>query len=170
MDVKNAIGSRFSVRKFKNIPVEHEKLNQILEAARLTPSAVNFQPWHFIVVQQPENLKKIYEIYPREWIKSAPLVFVACSDPSKAWIRNSDGKNSADIDIAIAVDHIILQATELGLGTCWVCNFKVNVCSELFEIPAPLEPVVLIPLGYPDIDPPVKKRKPLEKIVHWEKF
>lgn len=170
MDVKNAIERRFSVRKFKTISVEAEKLREILEAARLAPSAVNFQPWHFIVVQQPDNIKKIYEIYPREWIKSAPVVIIACSDPSKAWVRSSDGKNSADIDITIAVDHIMLQATELGLGTCWVCNFNVNKCSAIFEIPAPLEPMVLIPIGYPDMDPPLKRRKALEKIVHWEKF
>ena len=170
MNVKNAIENRFSVRKFKNTPVEPEKLSQILEAARLAPSAVNNQPWHFIVVYKPENLKKIYEVYPREWIKSASVVIIACSDPSKAWTRSADGKNSADIDIAIAADHIILQATELDLGTCWICNFNVNRCSELFEIPAPIEPAVLIPLGYPDIDPPVKKRKPLEAIIHWEKF
>jgi nitroreductase len=170
MEVRNAIKNRFSVRKFKNVPVEQEKLRLILNAARLAPSAVNFQPWHFIVIQKPENLDKIYKIYPREWIKSAAAVIIACSDPSRSWKRNSDGKNSADIDIAIAVDHIILQATELELGTCWVCNFNVNMCSELFEIPEHLEPVVLIPMGYPDIEPPVKKRKPMEEIVHWEKF
>ena len=170
MNVKNAIEGRFSVRKFKNIPVEHEKLNQILEAARLAPSAVNYQPWHFIVVQQPKNINNIYKVYPREWIKTAPAVIIACSDQTRSWKRSSDGKDSADIDIAIAVDHITLQATELELGTCWVCNFNVMKCAELFNIPAHLEPAVLIPLGYPDINPPVKKRKALEEIVHWEKF
>ena len=141
-----------------------------MEAAHLAPSAVNYQPWHFIVIQQPENLKRVYDIYPREWIKSAPLVIIACSEPSKAWTRNSDGKNSSDIDIAIAVDHLILQSTNLDLGTCWVCNFNINLCSEIFGIPSHIEPVVLIPVGYPDIDPPAKKRKPLEEIVHWESF
>lgn len=170
MDVKNVIERRFSVRKFKNIAIEEEKLPQILEAARLAPSAVNFQPWHFIVVQQPENIEKIYEVYPREWIKSAPVVIIACSDPTRSWKRGSDGKDYADIDIAIAVDHIILQATELGLGTCWVCNFNPAKCAELFNIPKQLEPAVLIPLGYPDIAPPLKKRKTLDEIVHWEKF
>lgn len=170
MDVNNAIKNRFSVRKFKNIPVEQEKLHQILEAARLAPSAVNFQPWHFIVVQKRENLNNIFKIYPREWIKLAPTVIIACSDKSSSWKRSFDGKDSADIDIAIAVDHITLQATELELGTCWVCNFNTAMCSELFDIPKHLEPVVLIPLGYPDIAPPVKKRKPMVEIVHWEKF
>lgn len=114
MDVKNAIENRFSVRKFKNRPVENEKLSQILEAARLAPSAVNFQPCHFIVVRSPESSKKIYDVYPREWIKTAPVTIIACSDSTISWKRSYDGKDSSDIDIAIAVAHITLQATELG--------------------------------------------------------
>ncbi|QGY47127.1 nitroreductase [Maribellus comscasis] len=170
MEFQNLIKNRFSVRSFKNTAIEPAKINMILEAGRLAPSAVNFQPWHFIVVQQTENLKKIKAIYPREWITSAPVLIIACSDHSKSWKRRLDGKDSADIDISIAVDHMTLQAVEIGLGTCWVCNFDAKKCSELFNIPEHIEPVVILPLGYPDISAPEKKRKPLEEITHWETF
>ena len=170
MNFQELIKGRFSVRNFKNTPVEAEKLNMILDAGRLAPSAVNFQPWHFIVIQQTENLKKIKEIYPREWITTAPVVIVACSDHSASWKRRSDGKDFADVDIAIAVDHMILQATDIGLGTCWVCNFDSKKCSEMFQIPEHIEPVVILPLGYPDVSAPLKKRKSMEEITHWETF
>jgi nitroreductase len=170
MEIHQLIKKRFSVRNFKNKPVEAEKINQVLDAGRLAPSAVNFQPWHFIVVRQPENLGKMKEIYPREWITTAPVVIIACSDHSKSWKRKSDGKDSADIDISIAVDHMTLQAAETGLGTCWVCNFDAKKCSELFNIPDFIEPVVIVPLGYPDVSVPEKKRKSLEEITHWETF
>ena len=170
MKLNQIIQQRFSLRNFQNKPVEDEKLLLILEAGRLAPSAVNFQPWYFIVVQQPGNLKKLHSVYHRDWIKSAPVIIIACADHSQSWKRSSDGKDSADIDLAIAVDHITLQATELGLGTCWVCNFDANLCSDLFKLPSQIEPVVLLPIGYPDVEPPEKKRKSLEEIVRWEEF
>ena len=170
MKFQNLIKSRFSVRKFKNTSVEKEKINLVLDAGRLAPSAVNFQPWHFIVIREPENLKKIKEIYPREWITTAPVVIIASSDHSKSWKRKSDGKDFADVDISIAVDHMTLQAAEIGLGTCWVCNFDVKKCSDLFRIPEHIEPTVVLPLGYPDITAPEKKRMSLQEITHWESF
>jgi nitroreductase len=170
MRLNQLISERFSVRNYKKKPVEREKLLLVLEAARQAPSAVNYQPWHFIVVEKPENLDKIKMVYSREWISTAPVVIIACSDRTQSWKRKTDGKDSADIDISIAVDHMTLQATELELGTCWVCNFDAKLCSELFQIPDHIEPVVLLPLGYPDTEMPVKKRKQLEEIVHWEVF
>lgn len=162
--------SRFSVRKYKSTPVEEEKLLKILEAGQAAPSAVNFQPWYFIVVDEKSTLEEIHAAYPREWIKQAPLIIVACSDHSQSWKRALDNKDSADIDIAIAVDHMTLMATELGLGTCWVCNFDVKNCSKILGLPDHIEPVVLLPLGYPDIETPIKKRKPLQEIAHRNKF
>ncbi|MDD4107418.1 MAG: nitroreductase family protein [Prolixibacteraceae bacterium] len=171
MEFKKLITQRFSVRKYKDIPVEEEKILQITDAGRMAPSAVNFQPWHFIVFREPANLEKLYSVYQREWIKNAPVIILACADHNQSWKRNIDGKDSADIDIAIAVDHITLQATELGLGTCWVCNFNVQKCAEIFKLPRHIEPVVMIPLGYPDEEMPAeKKRKPIDKIIHWESF
>lgn len=170
MQFNQLIRNRFSVRKYKKTEVEKDKLIQILDAGRLAPSAVNFQPWHFIVVKEPANIEKVHSVYRREWFKSAPVIIIVCSDRLQSWKRGNDGKDSSDIDVAIAVDHMTLQATELGLGTCWVCNFDAKTCSELFRLPQHVEPVVLLPLGYPDEPVKEKNRKPLEEIVHWEKF
>jgi len=171
MRFSQLITRRYSVRNYKSTPVESQKLEQVLEAARLAPSAVNFQPWHFIVVTQPENLAKIHPTYHREWFRTAPVVIIACADHSLSWKRNIDGKDSAEIDVAIAVDHITLQAADLGLGTCWVCNFDTQRCAEALKLPGHIEPVAMIPLGYPAEEKnPVKKRKLLEEIIHREKF
>ena len=170
MDFLKLANSRYSVRKYKSIQVEEEKLLKVLEAGRVAPSAVNFQPWHFIVVDDKNILDELYSAYNRSWIKEAPVIIVACSNHSKSWKRGTDGKDSADIDISIAVDHMTLQATELGLGTCWVCNFDVKKCSNLLNIPDHIEPVVLLPLGYPVSEVPAKKRKSLNEIVHRNKF
>ncbi len=170
MDFKELINKRFSVRKYKSKAIGKEKLMEVLNAGRLAPSAVNFQPWHFIVVQHPQNLEKVHSVYKREWIRSAPAIVIVCSDHQQSWKRGNDSKDFADVDIAIAVDHMTLQASELGLGTCWVCNFDAKRCSEIFELPSHIEPVVLLPLGYPDEDVKEKKRKPLDETVHWEKF
>lgn len=171
MNFNQLINLRHSVRKYKSNPVEREKLLQILEAARLAPSAVNYQPWHFIVVSEPENLAKLHHCYHREWFRQTPVAIVACADHSRSWKRGSDGKNSADLDVAIAVTHITLQAAELGLGTCWICNFDVPQCSKIFDLPEHIEPIAIIPVGYPENENiPAKKRKTLEEIIHYEAF
>lgn len=136
----------------------------------MAPSAVNFQPWHFIVVTEEEGLMKVRETYNRSWFAEAPVYILACTDHSQSWKRKSDDKDFGDVDIAIAVDHLILKATELGIGTCWVCNFDAGKARDLFCLPEHVEPMVLIPLGYSTAPMPVKKRKDLSEIVHWEKF
>ncbi|RIJ47637.1 nitroreductase [Maribellus luteus] len=169
MTLPDIIKKRFSVRKFKGQPVEKQKLIQILEAGRMAPSAVNYQPWHFIVVEQ-EKLAELCTTYSAQWLQQAPLAIVICSDHSQSWKRGSDGKDSADIDAAIAIDHMTLMATFLGLGTCWVCNFNANRCSEILKLPRNIEPVALLPFGYPDISAPNKQRKSLDEIVHYNEF
>ncbi len=170
MDFLKLARARFSVRKYKNTPLEEEKLEKILEAARWAPSAVNFQPWHFIVINEKNRLEELHKVYKRDWLKEAPVIIVICSDHSQSWKRSSDGKDSADMDIAIAVDHITLMATQLGLGTCWVCNFNVDACSDILHLPKHLEPMVLLPLGYPNVDMPEKKRKPVSEIVSLNEY
>ena len=170
MQFNELISQRFSVRKYKDKPVEEEKLLKVLDAGRTAPSAVNFQPWHFVVFREPDTLAKIQEVYHREWINNAPVIIVDCADHSQSWKRGSDGKDSSDIDIAIAVDHMTLQATELGLGTCWVCNFDAQKCAKVLKLPREIDPLVMLPLGYPNEPVKAKKRKALNDIVHWEKF
>ena len=171
MDLRTIIENRYSVRSYQSKEVEKEKLIKILEAGQLAPSAVNNQPWHFIVVQEAENHAKVSEIYHREWFKEAPVYIIICGDHETAWKRKEDGKDHTDIDASIAIDHMTLQATELGLGTCWICNFYVEKCKAYFQLPNHIEPIAILSLGYPKDDKiPTKKRKALEEIVHWEKF
>lgn len=164
---------RFSARNYLEKPVEEEKLMQVLEAGRIAPSAVNFQPWYFIVVREEEMRKEIASTYSSKWILHAPVIIAVCGDHGQSWIR-PDGKDHCDIDAAIAIDHMTLAAAELGLGTCWVCNFNSAKCHELLGLPPKVEVIALLPLGYPaeekDKNRHTEKRKKLEDIVYWDKF
>ena len=157
---------RHSVRSYTARLVEQEKLDYILECARLAPSAVNKQPWKFMVVQSPEGKSKICQCYAREWMAEAPLYIIVCAVADEAWTRRYDGKNHADIDAAIATEHICLAAADQGLGTCWVCNFDTARCSEILGLTPSMYPLALIPVGYPaDETVPDKKRKDTGEIV-----
>jgi nitroreductase len=160
---------RYSVRSFLNKPVDDAVLLKVLETGSLAPSACNNQPWVFIVVRKEATKKKLSAVYERSWFVAAPVILALCCDMSQSWTRK-DGKNFGDIDVAIAMDHITLAATEAGLGTCWIANFLVPEAKKALDLPAPIEPVVFTPLGYPSIAPEQKKRKQLEELVHWEKF
>ena len=167
MTFKELSEQRYSVRSYTDEPVSEEQLAYILECARLAPSAVNFQPWHFYVVSSKEGLEALATCYNREWFRTAPLCIVCCIRHDEAWVRQADGKAHGDIDIAIATEHICLAAAEQGLGTCWVCNFDARRCSELLRLPENEEPAVLIPLGHiaPDATQKPKQRKAIEEIV-----
>ncbi len=159
---------RYSCRRYDPGPVESEKLDLILEAGRIAPSAVNLQPWHFFVIRDPDELEKICQAYHREWFRTAPCVIVICGDHSQSWKRK-DGKDHCDIDVAITTDHMTLQATELGLATCWICNFDPLKVREVLGLPGHLEPAVLLPVGYPldEVDPErhQAKRKALSEFI-----
>jgi len=137
--------NRFSVRKFKPEPVSEKELLYVLEAGRIAPSAVNYQPWHFLVIRDKENLKKVHTLYHREWFQEAPVVIIILADHNQSWKR-ADEKDHADIDAAIAADHMTLAATDKGLGTCWVCNFDKQKTIDHFNLPEHLEPVVFLPI------------------------
>ncbi len=163
---------RYSSRNYFPIPVEEEKLLYVLEAGRIAPSAANFQPWHFVVIQNTEMLEKIYPVYNRDWVKQAPVLIVICGDHTTSWKR-ADRKDHCDIDIAIATDHMTLAATEQGLSTCWICNFDAALCSNILELPNHIEPIVILSLGYPtksDDNSRHSRRKQLSDIIHWDKF
>jgi nitroreductase len=167
MSVLDLMKRRCSVRAFEDRPVEREKLGQVLEAARVAPSACNFQPWHFIVLED----EKDKQLAAEDWVAKAPAVIVVCGDHSRSW-RRKDGKDHCDIDVAIAVDHMTLAAVELGLGTCWVCWFDAFRCSLELKLPDHLEPVALLPIGYPTqtLDPDRHNkggRRDLTEIVSW---
>jgi len=173
MDFLELAKNRYSSRKYLDKAVEEHKLEIILEAARIAPSAANYQPWYFVVFKEADELKKIGECYHRPWFKTAPVVLVACANHQQSWKRK-DAKDHADIDLAIAIDHITLAATSLDLATCWICNFDVDKTRQLLELPDYIEPVALIPIAYPadnsDNERHNKLRKPMNEIVGFGKF
>jgi len=166
--------NRYSCRSFKSMPVEDEKLHYILESGRIAPSAANKQPWHIIVIRDAETRKNFYGAYQREWFAKAPVHLIICGNRKLSWKRSYDGMDSLHIDIGIIVDHMTLAATEQGLATCWICYFDPVKCREILNLPDDIEPVVILPLGYPaDIVNPDRHdalRKKSEDIIHWEKF
>lgn len=158
---------RYSVRAYSEQPVEKEKLDMILEAGRIAPTAVNYQPQRIIVVQDKDGLEKIAEATNAY---KAPCVLIICYDTSVSWKRKYDGKDFGDIDAAIATDHMMLMATELGLGTLWIGRFKPQIIRENFNIPEGIEPVSLLAIGYAACEPKSperhdKDRKQIEDIV-----
>lgn len=142
------VKNRKSIRQYTSQEVEKEKLEYVLESARLAPSAANNQPWQFWIIKNKEVKHLIQQCYPAKWLCEAPIYIVAFSDTSQSWKRSFDKKDHADIDIAIAVEHICLAAAEQGLGTCWVCNFDIHKFTELLNVPENLKPAVIIPIGY----------------------
>lgn len=142
--------TRYSVRKYKDIPVEKEKLDKILEAGRVAPTGVNAQPQRIIAVTSREGLERLSK---GAKTFGAPVMLVVCSDRDTAWTRPIDGRNIADIDASIVTDHMMLQATELGLGTLWMCWFKPDVIRAEFNIPENYDIVNLLAIGYADCEP-----------------
>ena len=167
MSFKSLSLLRYSVRTYKKeLSVEDVKLKYILECVRLAPSAVNYQPWKFLVLKSEEARQKVYPCYDRPWFREAPVIIVCCADHAQSWKRRSDGKDHADVDVAIATEHLCLAAAEQGLGTCWVCNFDAEGIRKAFSLPDNLEPVALVPLGYPANEAaPEKTRKSLDEIT-----
>ncbi len=163
MDFIELVKARYSCRNYQPTSVEQEKLNYIMECVRLAPSAVNKQPWKFRIISSEEDRKKICQCYNRDWMATAPIVIIASILHDEEWVR-FDGKHHGDIDIAIAVEHLCLAATEQGLGTCWVCNFDAELCKKLFALGDNEEAAVMIPLGYPADEAKEKKRKPVAEI------
>lgn len=159
--------NRFSARKFDEKPVDDNDINYILECVRMAPSAVNFQPWKFVVVKSERALEKLQQCYDREWFKTAPVAVIAYKNIQEQWVRNADAKPHGDIDVAIAVEHLCLAATERNLGTCWICNYKPELLKQLFPQPQEFEPVAIIPIGHIASDCPkkIKDRKDLGDIV-----
>lgn len=161
---------RYSVRSYTKQKVEPEKLEQILQAAHVAPTAANLQPVHLIAVQSAEGLAKIKKAAN---IYDAPLAILVCADHKKAWVRPFDQKNTADIDASILTDHMMLQATALGLGSVWVCYFQPDILRKEFSLPDSLEPIHILVRGYTEETPADPERHsqtriPLQELVSYE--
>ncbi len=162
---------RYSVRQYKQNKVEEEKLLKILEAGRVAPTGCNNQPVKLIVVQEKTGLNKLRK---GANIYGAPLAIIICGDRNEAWIRPYDRKSIIDIDASIVTDHMMLEATELGLGTVWICYFDPRVIKQEFNLPDNIEPINILAVGYAagNASSPARHdtdRKSLNEIVSYEK-
>ncbi|MFC1497967.1 nitroreductase family protein [Verrucomicrobiota bacterium] len=169
MAVMEQIKKRYSVRSYKNKAIEKEKLNAVLEAARLAPSAKNFQEWRFIVIQDAETRKKLVPAANNQaFVGEAPAVIICCAVKTDYVMRC--GQTAYPIDIAIAIDHMTLQATEEGLGTCWIGSFYEDQVKQILDVPNDVRVVELLCLGYPADEAKSKNRETIDQIVCYEKW
>jgi len=169
VDIFETIAARHSVRGYKPDPIDDETLGRVLEAARQAPTAANRQPFRIVVVHTRGREEELARIYGRDWFTQGPLVLAVVAVPGEAWQR-SDGKSYADVDATIAMDHLILAATALGLGTCWVAAFDPDAAREVLGLPADVEPLAFTPLGYPDQAARGTARRPLAELVKEERW
>lgn len=155
---------RFSARKYTDEAVSEEDIAYIMECVRMAPSAVNRQPWKFIIITSDEGKEKIRQCYDRPWFVSAPVYVLCMKASDECWVRK-DGKAHGDIDVAIAAEHICLAAADRGLGSCWVCNYDSEIMQRLFPAEG-YEAVAIIPIGHAaaDCPHPAKKRKSISEI------
>jgi len=168
MDVFETIKKRYSVRSFQQKSVPEKTLEKILEAGRLAPSAHNAQDWKFIVVQDERTKQSLGEAAGQNFITEAPIVIAAVSTNPKHIL--SSGNPAYAIDLAIATEHMMLAATDEGLGTCWIGAFDQQGCKKILDVPDKYKILALFPLGYPADQPSPKDRKPLKEIISYEKF
>jgi nitroreductase len=168
MTVLEAIRRRYSCRAYQDRPIEQEKLDSIFEAARLAPSAKNMQDWRFVVVTDKEVKRKLAEAANNQrFLENAAAIIVACSSSDDVM---RCGQAIGPIDVAIALEHICLQATELGLATCWIGSFYPEKVRPILGIPADIAIIELMAVGYPADSPKGPKREPIEKILCYEKW
>ncbi|HOI10660.1 MAG TPA: nitroreductase family protein [Myxococcota bacterium] len=164
MDFQELVARRRSVRAYRPDPVAQADLDRVLEAARLAPTAVNKQPFRLVLLPTATRADDLARIYHRPWFVQAPWVLGVLAVPDEAWVRK-DGKNHAEIDAAIVMDHVVLAATDLGLGTCWVCNFDPDAAREVLALPPTIAPIAFTPLGHPADEPRPKVRKDLDALM-----
>ena len=171
MDFRDLILSRHSVRAYRQDPVPEPLLLEVLEAARLAPSACNRQPFRVVVIRTAGREADLKRVYPKEWFVEAPIVLAVCAVPSEAWVRRRhDGWSAAETDATIATDHMLLAAADRGLGTCWVAAFDPVAAREVLGLPEDVVPVAFTPLGWPADTPGPKERRPLEDLVRHERW
>ena len=173
LDIFQVFRDRRSIRKYKDTLVEADKVEQILEAARLAPSWKNLQCWRFLIISEHEQRQALIKAFPEDnpgaqAIATAPLIIVVCAIPSESGIEN--GIEYYVADTAIAFEHLCLAAHALGLGTCWMGWFDESTIKKALDIPDKIRVVGITPLGYPDQEPKARPRKALSEIVYYNQW
>ncbi|MFP3938457.1 MAG: nitroreductase family protein [Phycisphaerae bacterium] len=168
MDVYEAIRNRYSVRDYQDRPVEDDKLNRVLDAGRLAPSARNRQQWKFVVVRDAETRKAVVKASEQEWMASAPVIIAVVGlTPGETMFCDVP---TDPVDCAIPIANMTLAATAEGLGSCWVGHFKQEETRKALGVPDSAWIIELLPLGYPADEPKPKSRKPLKEVVCHDRF
>jgi len=169
MNYYQLIRERESIRSYDpERPLDSVTLDRILEAGRLAPSAANLQPWRFLVVSSKEMLEKVRQCYPGPWFHDAPHILVVVGNIDESWVRKSDGYNSLETDLTIAMDHMILAAEFEGVATCWIGAFDPKILGQALSLKESERVYSITPLGYPGKDftkKRDKKRKTPDEIV-----
>ncbi len=171
MDFYEVIKKRKSIRKYKSDPIPKDVLDRILEAGRIAPSAKNIQPWRFIIVKDQEIKKQVAQACRgQDWMADADIILVACILNDIAWGRMGGYMSSGPVDLAIAVDHMILAAANEGLGTCWIGAFVEEDVKKILSVPENVTVIALTPIGYPAEEAKDRGRKPNSEIFSQNKF
>ena len=171
MKVLEVIQKRRSVRKYKEDPIPEKDLMRVLEAARLAPSGKNFQPWKFIIVKDKALKEKLAQASAGQFFMAeAPIIIVGCGFPDNCYAHMGRYMKSWSVDVTIALEHLILQAQEEGLGTCWIGSFEEEEVKAILNIPENVKVLALTPLGYPDEIPRFRRRKSLDEIISYDRF
>lgn len=165
MEFIDVINERYSVRGYLDKEVEQEKLEYVLKAATIAPTGVNNQPFKVYVIDSKKYKEELSKIYKAKWFVEAPYVLAVVALRNEAWVRPWDSKNIADIDATIVMDHMILAATDVGLGTCYVGAFKKNYAHKFLGLNENEEVVLFTPLGYGNAEPRETPRKDLNDFV-----
>ena len=168
MDVYEAMEKRYSVRSYEDRPVEKDKLERVLNAGRIAPSASNKQDWKFVVVRDAELRKALADGADQQLLAKAPVVIAVVSTNPARVMRC--GVRPAPVDCAIAIDHMTLAAVAEGLGTCWIGSLNQDTCCQLLDVPPTGQIIELLVLGYPADKPKAKTRKGIEEVICYGKF
>lgn len=163
MDFYEVVNKRRSIRAYQDKAIPTDSLTRIGKAVQVAPSACNRQPWKFLVVQNDAMRADICACYSGPWLAQAPAIIVALADFDTCWKR-SEGTPIADIDLGIAMEHVVLAAAAEGLGTCWICAYEIARLNQALKIQEPWSALAISPLGYPKETPGEKPRKPLDEI------
>ena len=165
------IESRKSIRSYRLDDIEEDKLNYVLEAFRKAPSAKNLQPWKLVVVKNKKIIKDLaIACNNQTFLEDAPVLIAACAKEEEAYGVMGGYMNSYPVDIALALEHLILAAAEQGLGTCWIGAFKEESVKEILNVPKEVRVVALTPVGYPSREGTDRGRKPLSEIISYDKY